>query len=210
MEEKRYYEKIKLTEQAQKLADIFIQKGFKMYLVGGSVRDHYLGIDFDDHDFTTSATTEEMVAILNENDIAYDDTYISHRFVKAKVDGEEIDLLSVGRGDDFDKDLLRRDFTINALAYDVEEGCVIDRFGGLEDIKRKTLRYVNPEINKREFKPTIRAIRFCLELGFRIDKDTYELMKENVDCFSEVRATAMLKEMPKMLKYGEKYFKEDE
>ena len=209
MEEKRYYEKIELSQPAERLARIFIDKGFKMYLVGGSVRDHFLGRDCDDHDFTTNAGTEDMLSILRENGIPYDDTYVSRQFVKADVDGEIIDLLSIVSRGRLEKDLLRRDLTINALFYDVAEECVIDRFGGVEDIRNRILKYVDPEFNKREFKVTIRAIRFCLELGFRIDKDTYELMKENVDCFSEVRATAMLHEMPKMLKYGEKYFKEN-
>ena len=209
MEEKRYYAKIPLSEPAEKLARIFIQKGFKMYLVGGSVRDYYLGRDCADHDFTTTARTEEMVEILRENGISYNDTYICHQFVKAEVDGEIIDLLSIGSRGGFDLDLMKRDLTINSLAYDVEEGCVIDRFGGLEDIQNKILRYVTPEINKREFKITIRAIRLSMELGFKIDKDTYRLMRENVDCFDVVRATAMLHEMPKLLEYGEKYFEEE-
>ena len=210
MEEKRYYEKIEVSEPAEKLARMFINKGFKIYLVGGGVRDYYLGRDSADHDFLTEANTEDMIGVLKENGISYDDTFICHHFVKANVDGEIIDLLSVDLRGGFEQDLRRRDLTINALAYDMEEGCVIDILGGVEDIRNKILRYANPEPNKREFMITLRAIRFCLELGFRIDPDTYRLMKENVDCFSEVIAVAMLHEMPKILKYGEKYFEKNE
>ena len=125
--------------------------GFEAYAVGGAVRDGIMGIPQNDWDVTTSALPDEVKAVFPKNKVI--ETGIKHGTVTVLVDGEPFEITtyrvesqySDHRHPDFvdfsrslKDDLLRRDFTMNAIAY--SPSGVVDLFGGIEDIKNRVIR----------------------------------------------------------------------
>ena len=181
---------IKIPEILKKLNSIFVQNGFEAYLVGGAVRDVLLGKQAADWDITTNAKPEQIMKIFHR----VIPTGIAHGTVTIHFMGKEIEATtfrteagySDGRHPDsvnfdasLEDDLSRRDFTMNAIAASLTDGAIIDPFDGQSDIKSKKIRTVG---NSRDrfledgLRP-IRAIRFSSQLGFEIEKDTYEAIR---------------------------------
>ena len=135
----------------QMLLDILEENGNKAYVVGGCVRDAFLGKSGGDIDITTSAKPESVISVLSEKNIRVVETGLKHGTVTAVVcstpyeittfrkDGvykdsrhpESVDFVT-----DIREDLSRRDFTINAMAYNPQEG-VVDLFGGKKDLENR-------------------------------------------------------------------------
>lgn len=162
--------------------------GFEAYIVGGCVRDYLLNKNPDDFDITTNASPLEVKKLFKrtidtgikhgtvsvlfyENDKPY--TYEVTTF---RIDGEYVDgrhPKDVRFVNDLKEDLLRRDFTVNAMAYNDKKG-LVDEFGGLVDLDKKIIRAVgNPtERFTEDALRLMRAVRFSAKLGFVIDEDT--------------------------------------
>ena len=150
------------------------------------MRDSVLGRVPDDWDITTSATPNETKALFRRTF----DTGIEHGTITVLVDKEAFEVTTYRVDGEYEdsrhprevvftrslkEDLLRRDFTINAMAYNEEEG-LVDIFGGIEDLQRKMIRCVG---NARErfgedALRILRAVRFAAQLGFRIEDETME------------------------------------
>ena len=141
-----------LPQNIKFVLDTFYQNGHKAYIVGGCVRDLLCGITPNDYDVTTSALPNETQTIF-EKTIA---TGIAHGTVTIMINGEPIEATtfrtesvyndsrhpeSVNFVHNVEDDLARRDFTVNAMCYNPTDG-LIDLFGGVDDIKNKTLRAV--------------------------------------------------------------------
>ncbi|MEA2066079.1 MAG: HD domain-containing protein [Thermotogota bacterium] len=145
--------------------------GYEAYLVGGCVRDLFLGREPKDWDISTNATVEQMLSIFKDEGYTIVPTGIQHGTVTVVINKEMYEITSF-RGENIINDLRWRDFTINALALDAENN-VIDPEGGLEDIKSKIIRSANPE---KAFKDDplrmLRAVRFKAQLGFKIEDRT--------------------------------------
>lgn len=163
--------------------------GFEAYLVGGCVRDLLLKKDPKDWDLTTNATPEEVQSVFPdsfyENDfgtvgikIETEDPRLAvievtpYRTEGKYSDARRPDSVSWART--LSEDLERRDFTVNALAYDVEREALVDEHGGQEDLRKKILRAVgNPEQRfEEDALRMMRAVRLSAELGFAIDTET--------------------------------------
>lgn len=174
--------KINIPENANNLIHILQSHGYSAYVVGGCVRDSILNKEPHDWDICTSATPDEMLEIFKDKKII--ETGLQHGTVTVVVDGEPYEITtyridgdysdnrrpdSVTFTNDLVKDLSRRDFTINAMAYNDENG-LIDPFNGLEDIEDKVIRCVgNPKDRFNEDALRIlRAIRFACQLDFSI------------------------------------------
>ncbi len=183
---------MKLSKGALKAIELLNNAGYEAYAVGGCVRDAIMGVEINDFDITTSATPEEMQQVF-KNERTFE-TGIKHgtiTFVYEKenveittyrVDGEYEDNRrpkSVEFTKSLTNDLKRRDFTMNAIVYNNSEG-YIDLFGGIEDIKNKTIRAIgNPKDRFNEDALRIlRAIRFASKLGFEIEENTKKAMLE--------------------------------
>lgn len=175
---------INLPDEISLALNTLNQKGFKAYLVGGAVRDFLMGIPVSDFDITTDATPDEIHSLFQK----CIDTGLSHGTVTVIInhvhieittfrqDGNYIDHRrpeSVSYSKNLCDDLSRRDFTINALAYNPSEG-IIDMYGGIDDIKNKILRCVGCARTRFEEDALrmLRLIRFCAKLGFDTEKDT--------------------------------------
>ena len=148
--------RIEMPAEARKIIDDLYREGYEAYIVGGCVRDALLGRKADDYDITTSAPPTEIKRIFKRTV----DTGLSHGTVTViengkpyevttfRVDGEYKDNrhpVSVSYTKNVRDDLARRDFTVNALAYNDREG-IVDAFSGIEDLNDGVIRCVrNPE-----------------------------------------------------------------
>ena len=182
--------RLELPEKVRQIIEQIQKHGFEAYAVGGCVRDSLLGRTPDDWDITTSAKPQEVKAIFPRTI----DTGIEHGTVTVmmgkegfevttyRIDGAYLDGRhpeSVEFSSNLVEDLKRRDFTINAMAYNEQQG-LVDVFEGIEDMQRKVIRCVgNPkERFGEDALRMMRAIRFSAQLGFEIEEETYRAVEE--------------------------------
>lgn len=199
--------KINLPKYVAFIIDKLYEKGYEAFAVGGCVRDAIMDRKPHDWDITTNALPDVVKATFNKTI----DTGIKHGTVTVmiqrvgyevttyRIDGEYTDgrhPKEVIYTSNLSEDLKRRDFTINAMAYNYRSG-IIDEFSGVSDIENKIIRCVgNPtdRFNEDALR-MLRAIRFSAQLDFTIDEDTYhaiELLASNLSFISKERIQAEL------------------
>lgn len=186
-------------------------EGFEAFIVGGCVRDSILGMTPSDWDITTNAQPEDIKRIFSKT---YD-TGIRHGTVSVAVDGDIFEVTTyridgtysdsrrpdnVSFTSSLREDLARRDFTVNAMAYNPKTG-LIDYFDGLKDINQKSIKAVgNPEIRFLEDAlRMLRAIRFTAQLGFTIEKGTFDAISKNAGSIRNISKERIREEVSKML-----------
>ena len=185
--------KINIPADANELIHTLQNNGHSAYIVGGCVRDSILGRTPHDYDICTSATPSEMLEIFKDRKII--ETGLQHGTVTVVVNGEPYEITTyridgiysdnrrpdtVTFTDKLVEDLRRRDFTINAMAYNDEEG-LIDPFNGMEDIKYKKISCVGFAEDRfgEDALRILRAIRFAAQLEFTIMPGTdWEIHKQ--------------------------------
>lgn len=185
---------INLPFEVKKIIEIINSHSYAAYAVGGCVRDMVMGNIPNDYDITTSAQPEKIIEIFNLCGIRTIPTGIQHGTVSVlmsdkiyeittfRTDGDYKDSRhpeSVSFTDKLSDDLVRRDFTINAMAADID-GNLYDLFGGVEDIKNKILRCVGDPYKRfsEDALRILRGVRFSSRLGFEIEDSTYLAAKE--------------------------------
>ena len=203
--------KINMPQAVKEIIATLQQNNFEAYAVGGCVRDSILGREPNDWDITTSASPEEVKALFRRTI----DTGIEHGTVTIMIDkvGYEVTTYRIdGKYEDgrhptevtftrnLKEDLLRRDFTINAMAYNDTDG-LVDIFGGLEDIERKVIRCVgDPRARFTEDALRLmRAVRFAAQLGYTIEEETRKAMKEIAGNLTKISAERIQVELVKTL-----------
>ncbi len=185
--------KINIPSDANELIHTLQNHGNSAYVVGGCVRDSIIGRQIHDWDICTSATPDEMLEIFKDKKVI--ETGLKHGTITVVVKGESYELTTFridGKYSDnrrpdsviftssLIEDLKRRDFTINAMAYNDDEG-LIDPFGGLEDIEYKKIQCVGSAKDRfgEDALRILRAIRFASQLEFVITPETsYEINKQ--------------------------------
>ncbi len=206
---------IKLPANVNKIIETLYSAGYEAYAVGGCIRDCLLGKNPYDWDITTNARPEEVKKLFNKTlDTGIKHGTVSILFKEAdhfrtyevttyRCDG----LYSDGRHPDdvtfvnnLKEDLARRDFTINAIAYNEKDG-IVDEFAGINDLEKRIVRAVgNPESRfKEDALRMMRAIRFSAQLSFDIDKDTYSAIEKLADNLSNVSKERIAVELIKVL-----------
>ncbi len=181
--------KVHIPQDLIKVNSIFEKNGFKVYLVGGAVRDILLGKKGHDWDLATNATPQQVMKMFHR----VIPTGIAHGTVTIHIFGHELETTtfrteagySDGRHPDavayastIEEDLSRRDFTMNAIAADLGTGEIIDPFDGRKDIDAKIIRTVGNPLERFDedgLRP-VRAIRFASQLGFNIEEKTFEAL----------------------------------
>lgn len=181
--------------------------GHKAYVIGGFVRDKLLKIKSFDIDITTSATPNEIKSIFNIG--TQKDNYGSIHFQEHKY---SIDITTFRRDiaynnrhpqfeyiTSLEKDVERRDFTINAIAID-QEGNYIDYCGGIEDLKNKLIKTIgDPKVKFKEDPLRIlRALRFSIIYGFKIEEETFASMIELKDLINDLSYVRKREELDKI------------
>src|SRR5512146_1337682 len=187
-------------ESAREAAVILNRHGFAAYIIGGAVRDLWLGKEPKDFDLVTNALPEQIMAIEEFKRSRYKDpaqafgvtrVHFTHRGT-----GGELEIatfrkdLEAHRGRkatrvvfaELEDDVGRRDFTINALALDPLTDCVADYVGGIEDLEDKLIRFIGQSASRIKEDPLrlMRAIRFKNQLGFSYHPETAQAIKEAV------------------------------
>ena len=203
--------KIQLPEKVNTIIQTLQEHGYEAYAVGGCVRDSLLGREPGDWDITTSASPDETKKLFARTV----DTGIEHGTVTVLLGKEGFEVTTYridGKYEDsrhpteviftrnLREDLLRRDFTINAMAYNDTEG-IVDIFGGMDDLKRKIIRCVG---NARErfgedALRIMRGVRFAAQLGFSLEKETKEAMAELAPTLEKISAERIQTELVKLL-----------
>ena len=204
----------KISNGAQKAIKMLTDAGYEAYAVGGAIRDTIMGNGANDFDVTTSATPEEMKIVFRGERLV--ETGISHgtltlvyngeciEITTYRVDGEYTDNRhpeSVEFTRDISFDLSRRDFTMNALAYNPITDTLIDLFEGREDIKNGIIRAIG-EPKKRFCEDALRilrALRFSSVLGFEIENDTRQAMLECAPLLANISRERIAIELNKLL-----------
>jgi putative nucleotidyltransferase with HDIG domain len=202
-----------INETIKQFATNFYENGYKLYIVGGAVRDYLLNIKNDDFDFTTDATPENVIKMFKKTI----PTGLKHGTVTVLFKGEAFEVTTFRSEGDYEdgrhpssvsfvrnleEDLKRRDFSINALAADARSGEIIDLHDGLGDLKRKTIRAIgNPNERFHEDGLRImRACRFVSKLDFSIEDKTFKAMIENKGKIKSVSEERIREELYKLLK----------
>lgn len=200
--------KIELPEDVSFIINTIEKNGHQAYAVGGCVRDTIMGVVPNDWDITTNALPEEVKSYFNKTI----DTGIQHGTVTVmlhstgyevttyRIDGDYLDgrhPSSVEFSDRLTDDLCRRDFTINAMAYNDRIG-LVDEYGGIDDINNKIIRCVGNPVERftEDALRMMRAIRFSAQLGFTIDDNTFkaiEKLSTNIQKVSMERVCVELK-----------------
>lgn len=205
---------MRVPADAEQIIEKLNEHGFEAYVVGGCVRDSLLGKEPEDWDITTSAKPEEVKAIFSRTI----DTGIQHGTVTVmlnrqgyevttyRVDGEYEDgrhPKSVDFTTSLLEDLKRRDFTINAMAYNGREG-LVDAFGGMKDLENRVIRCVGSAVNRftEDALRILRAVRFSAQLDFRIEDETYEAISLIAPNLEKVSKERIATELTKLLLSG--------
>lgn len=187
------------------------QAGYEAYAVGGCVRDCLLGRQPDDWDITTSALPEQIKGIfprtidtgIQHGTVTIMMNHVGYEVTTYRIDGEYEDgrhPKEVTYTGNLVEDLKRRDFTINAMAYNEETG-LVDAFHGMEDIGKRMIRCVGDAHQRFEEDALrmMRAVRFSAQLGYRIEEGTMEAMRKLAPRLKQISAERIQVELTKLL-----------
>lgn len=203
--------KIELPKNVKFIIDTLESAGYEAYAVGGCVRDSILGRTPNDWDITTSAKPLETKALFKKTF----DTGIKHGTISVllgkeiyevttyRIDGEYEDARhpkEVTFTAELKEDLLRRDFTINAMAYNPTVG-IVDMYGGVEDLKNHVIRCVGVPHDRfsEDALRIMRAVRFAAQLDYTIEENTQKAIRELAGTLSKISAERIQVELVKLL-----------
>ena len=203
--------KIRLPATVKAIIDTLQAKGFEAYAVGGCVRDSILGRKPDDWDITTSARPEQVKKIFQrtvDTGLAHGTVTVLlgsgvHEVTTYRIDGEYEDSRhprDVTFTASLEEDLKRRDFTINAMAYNETAG-LVDLYGGMEDLQKRRIRCVGNPLDRfgEDALRIMRSVRFSAQLHFSIEKKTWEAVKVLAPTLSRISAERICAELLKLL-----------
>jgi poly(A) polymerase len=213
-----------ISSSALKVLYRLSKAGYQAFLVGGSVRDALLGLHPKDFDVATNAHPDEIKALFGNcrligrrfrlAHVRFGQEIIEVATFRAAANGEEkhADVAHDTHGrilrdnvyGSIDEDVWRRDFTCNALYYNIADFSIWDYCGGVEDVKKKRLVLIgDPETRLREDPVrSLRAIRFAAKLGFTIDPSVVAAMDKTRDLLSNVPPARLFDEFLKMFQAG--------
>ena len=188
-----------IPNAVKKISDILNKHNFQCYLVGGAVRDYKRGCIPKEFDIATNALPENVISIFKHTV----PTGIKHGTILVIIDGMHVEVTTFradgeytdGRRPDtvsysktIEEDLSRRDFTINAMALNLQDYSFVDLFNGQNDLNNKIIKTVgNPyERFKEDGLRIMRAIRFSSRFDFNIEEETYNAMLDSIDMIERI------------------------
>ena len=202
---------IRIPPGAARILRVLEDHGYEAFVVGGCVRDSLLGRNPNDWDITTSALPLQVKALFRRTI----DTGLKHGTVTVLMDGEPFEVTTYRVDGEYldgrhpsevtftaslQEDLQRRDFTINAMAYSEKKG-LQDLFGGLPDLEKGLIRAVGDPAKRfgEDALRIMRAVRFAAQLGYEVEEDTVQAMKELAPTLSKISAERIAAELEKLL-----------
>ena len=202
---------IRIPPGAARILRVLEDHGYEAFVVGGCVRDSLLGRNPNDWDITTSALPLQVKALFRRTI----DTGLKHGTVTILMDGEPFEVTTYRVDGEYldgrhpsevtftaslQEDLQRRDFTINAMAYSEKKG-LQDLFGGLPDLEKGLIRAVGDPAKRfgEDALRIMRAVRFAAQLGYEVEADTVQAMKELAPTLSKISAERIAAELEKLL-----------
>lgn len=205
---------IQLPQKVRYIIETIQAAGYEAYAVGGCIRDSILGRKPDDWDITTSAKPGDIKKLFHRTI----DTGIQHGTVTVMIEKEGFEVTTYridGKYEDsrhpkdvtftasLEEDLRRRDFTVNALAYNEQDG-LIDIFKGIQDMEHGVIRCVGnaKERFTEDALRIMRAVRFSAQLGYTIEEETKAAMKELAPTLQKISAERIQVELVKLLVSG--------
>lgn len=203
--------KINIPQNVNEIITKLNENGHDAYVVGGCVRDSIIGLQPEDWDITTSALPEQVKGIfkktidtgLKHGTVTVLMNHIPFEVTTYRIDGiyeNNRKPINVSFTSDVIDDLRRRDFTINAMAYNDKQG-LIDAFSGIQDLEQRIVRCVG-DPNERFTEDSLRmlrAIRFSAKLDFKIDKATETAIKTNATLIKNISCERIHMELTKTL-----------
>ncbi|MEI6296595.1 MAG: CCA tRNA nucleotidyltransferase [bacterium] len=217
---------LKIPKEVSQVTKTLQKAGFEAYLIGGCVRDLILGREPKDWDVTTNAIPEQIqalfaksfyenkygtVGVVNE-DVAREteEGNVTRETLKVievtpyRIESEYSDFRhpdTVSFSKNIEDDLKRRDFTINAIAYDPSKNILIDNYKGQEDIKDKIIKTVDLPSDrfKEDALRMLRAVRFSVQLDFTISHETGKAIIENSDLLEKISKERVRDEFSKIV-----------
>jgi poly(A) polymerase/tRNA nucleotidyltransferase (CCA-adding enzyme) len=213
--------KFDIPSEVKNITETLEKQGFEAYLVGGCVRDLLMGRTPKDWDITTNAIPEQIIGLFPKT--VYENKFGTVAVIHETSEDETLRQVEVtpyrieakysdNRHPDevvfskkLEDDLKRRDFTVNAIAYNVSNGQTVDLFNGLKDIKDKTIRAVgNPnERFTEDALRLIRAIRFSAQLGFAVSQETFGAIMDNSTLLKNISEERIRDEFSKIIMTSE-------
>lgn len=183
---------IQLPHDVLTLNNLFQRKGFRLFCVGGCVRDAIEHKTPKDFDLATNAKPDEIIDIIKDtfkyneigkafgiiNVVSPTDTYEIATFRKDMSGGRRPDSVEFT---DIESDVMRRDLSINALFYDIDNKQIIDLVGGIDDISNKRIRTVGNAVDRfgEDALRKLRTIRFAARMGSNLDQDIIQSLSDN-------------------------------
>lgn len=214
--------KIYVSKNLKELSTIFAPNA-KLFIVGGYVRNSLLGFRETDVDLASSLTPEKVVSLLKDTKFEVVEKSQTIGYVKIKVENEVYEytafrkdnyyhggtnkVQSVSYVEDLRQDAMRRDFTINALYYDIETEKIIDIYSGLLDLKNRVVRTVEVPgyVLAHDGTRILRMIRLASELNFKIDFATLATAKKFAHLLHDVSPQRKFQELQSILKSSTRY-----
>lgn len=203
-----------VPDSIQAMCNRLYEKHFQAYVVGGCVRDSALGLTPHDYDITTDAKPEEIIALFGKENCseygrAFGTVGVKYaggfaEITTFRTETDYTDYRHPGKvlfTDNILEDLSRRDFTFNAMAWNVQKQELLDPFGGLKDLQQQTLRCVGvPSARFREDPLRIlRGLRFCARFGFQPELLTDTAMRAGAFLLEHISAERIFSELCNML-----------
>ena len=211
-----------ISDSALKVLYRLHKAGYQAFLVGGCVRDALIGLHPKDFDVATNATPEEVRALFSNCRLIGRRFRLAHvRFGREIIETATFRAAANHKDDDsahdtegriirdnvygtIDEDVWRRDFTCNALYYNIADFSIWDFAGGMEDIERRRLVLIGDPDHRLREDPVrmLRAVRFAAKLNFKIDKSVVDAMQNNVGLLTNVPAARLFDEFLKLFQGG--------
>lgn len=213
----KYKKKLEIPKEVSEVSQILSNAEFENFLVGGCVRDLVLGKKPKDWDITTNATPEEIVKLFPKT--FYENEYGTVGVVNENTEDETLKVVEVTPyrlesgysdarhpdkvvwGSKVEDDLARRDFTVNALAYNVEKAELLDLFDGQKDIEKKLIRTVEKPGERfgEDALRMLRALRLASELGFALESETQSAIGKNANLLDKISRERIRDEFVKII-----------
>lgn len=211
-----------ISKNALKVLYRLHEAGYESYLVGGGVRDLLLGNTPKDFDIATDASPEQVKELFDNCRLIGRRFRLAHvifgrdiievaTFRAAHTEGSGGLVGDSGRivrdnvfGGTLADDAIRRDFTINALYYNIADFSVIDYFGGVEDLAQRKIRFIGSAAERITEDPvrSLRAVRFAAKLGFDMDDEVVDAIAQHSTSLADIPSARLFEEVLKLLQSG--------